>query len=87
MASTLAQLLPGTMSFPCNTVQNIVHFVQTKKTVEFQRFVRTGQKDVGNFSWVKCRLTPQVDLSQPLVLFEPEENNGHLQQMDIGGIF
>lgn len=85
---TLTQLLGGAMSIPEETAQTIVHFVQTKKTVAPQGRLRIGQKDrvisAGGVTWVKCRVPPQLDPSDSLVLFEPEENCVQLQQLDLG---
>lgn len=88
LAPTLTQLLGGAMSIPDDIAQTIVHYVQTKKTVTPQRRLRTGQRDrvlpAGSVTWVKCRVPPQLDPSDSLVLFEPEDSCVPLQQLDIG---
>lgn len=88
LASTLSRLLGGAMSIPDDTAKTIVHFVQTKKPVSAQGRLRTGPRDkvipAGSVTWVKCRVPPQFDSGDPLVLFEPEENCPQLQQLDVG---
>lgn len=84
----LTQLLGGAMSIPADTAKTIVHFVQTKKTVTPEGRLRIGQKDkvipAGSVTWIKCKVPPQLDPSDALVLFEPEESCVQLQQLDVG---
>ena len=84
----LTRLLVGAMSIPNDTAETIVHFVQAKKPDTPQGRLRTGQQDkvipAGSVVWVKCRLPPNLDPSVSLVLFEPDESNVHLQQLDVG---
>ncbi|KAG8004719.1 hypothetical protein GBF38_012795, partial [Nibea albiflora] len=80
--------LSGAMSIPKDTAKTIVHFVQTKKTDVPQGRLRIGQRDkvipAGSVTWVKCKVPPQLDPADALVLFEPEESCVQLQQLDIG---
>lgn len=88
LAPTLTHLLGGAMSISNDTARTIVHFVQAKGAGAAQGRMRIGQKDrvilAGKVTWVKCRVPPQVDPSDPLVLLEPEEGCVQLQQLDIG---
>lgn len=40
----------------------------------------------GHVAWVKCKISPNMDQLDTVVLFEPEENNVHLEQLDIGEV-
>lgn len=83
---TLTQMLREAMSIPNDTAQTIVHFVQRKKCVAPQGRLRIGQKVIpaGGITWVKSRVPLQLDPSDSLVLFEPEESCVQLEQLDIG---
>lgn len=65
------------MFISSDTARIILHFVQTKRAGVAQGHLRIIQKDrvmlAGRVTWVKCRVPPQLDPSDSLVLFEPQE--------------
>lgn len=87
-ASNLAKLLGGALSIPVDDAQGIVHFIQTRKETTAQGRLRMGYKDTivpaGSTTWVRCKVPPQLDPSESLVLFEPEESCVQLHQLGLG---
>ncbi|XP_077051158.1 uncharacterized protein LOC143701613 [Siphateles boraxobius] len=64
-----------------------MNFIQTYKPSMHQRLVRTGNYvttvPAGQVAWVKCQVPSAVDQADPLLLFEPNENSGHLTELEI----
>lgn len=87
-ASNLAKLLGGALSIPVDEAQGMVHFIQTHQENTAQGRLRVGYRDTvipaGSTTWVKCKVPPQLDPSERLVLFEPEESSVQLQQLGLG---
>lgn len=88
---TLVSLLRGAMNLQDDKASALVSFVQTKLTNEekvSRSVLRVGLHDVsipaGQVRHVKCRVPFPFDTSNPIVLFEPSENNPQLQQLDVG---
>lgn len=83
----LKSLLCGALSITDEKATNIVHFVQTKKDVVREGCVRVGQREkvipAGSVTWVKCKVPPNLDPSDSLVLFEPADHV-QLQRLDVG---
>lgn len=86
--SNLAKLLGGALSIPVDEAQGMVHFIQTHQENTAQGRLRVGYRDTvipaGSTTWVKCKVPPQLDPSERLVLFEPEESSVQLQQLGLG---
>lgn len=86
-ASNLPKLLGGALSIPVDEAQGIVHFIQTCQENTAQGRLRVGYKGTvipaDSTTWVKCKVQPQLDPSEPLVLFEPEESCVQLQQLGL----
>lgn len=85
----LTTLLFDSISASVDQVELLVNYIQTDKTSSCPRQeLRTGNYDTavpaGQIAWVKCQIPPAVDQSDPLLLFEPEENNAHLAELEIG---
>ncbi|KAL6486260.1 hypothetical protein MHYP_G00056520 [Metynnis hypsauchen] len=84
----LIRLLCTAISVPSDKAQNVVNFVQAKKTCVQQGRVRNGHRDLiipaGHVMWVKCRAPVGHDLSDPLVLFEPDEYSVPVEELDVG---
>ncbi|KAI4882368.1 hypothetical protein NFI96_008891, partial [Prochilodus magdalenae] len=85
---TLINLLCSAISVPSDKAQNIVNFVQTKKITTQPELLRTGQHDLiipaGQVSWIKCKVPMKSELSDSLVLFEPDENSIPMEELDVG---
>lgn len=66
----------------------MVLFIQTRKQNTAQGHLRLGYKDTvipaGCTAWVKCKVLPQLDSSESLVLFEPIESGVPLQFLGLG---
>lgn len=88
---TIVSLLRSAMNLQDDTATALVNFIQTKLTsdnVVSQSVLKVGLYDVvipaGQVKYVKCKVSSTVDMSNPLVLFEPTESNPQLQQLDVG---
>lgn len=84
----LITLLCNAFSLPEETAELVVHLVQASEpTVQCGR-VRTGKHETvipaGQVTWVKCSVPPHLDLSSSVVLFEPDESNVQLAELNIG---
>lgn len=75
----LTTLLSDSISASVDQVELLVNFIQTDKPATCPKLLRTGNYDTavpaGQVAWVKCQIPLAVDQSDPLLLFEPEENN------------
>ncbi len=87
LVPALTMLLSDAISVPADKVELLVNFIQTDKPSMYQRLLRTGNYDTavpaGQVAWVKCRIPSTTDQSDPLLLFEPEENSAHLTELEI----
>ena len=83
----LTTLLSDSISASVDQVELLVNFIQTDKPSTCPKLLRTGNYDTavpaGQVAWVKCQIPSPVDQSDPLLLFEPEENNAHLTELEI----
>ncbi|XP_039464084.1 uncharacterized protein LOC120437602 isoform X3 [Oreochromis aureus] len=87
---TIVSLLRSAMNLQDDTATALVNFIETKLTsdnVVSQSVLKVGLHDVvipaGQVKYVKCKFSSTVDISNPLVLFEPTESNPQLQQLDV----
>ena len=92
LVPVLVNLLCNAISVPSEKAEAIVSFIQTARPVMQQGRPRTGAQDIvipaGSVSWLKCRLPPNMDAHDSMVLFEAEENSVPLEQLDVGpGLF
>ena len=88
---TLVSLIRGAMDRQNDKATTLVNFIQTKLTSENdlnQSVLKVGLYDAvipaGQIRRVKCKVSSTFDTSKSLVLFEPNENNPQLQQLDVG---
>ena len=88
LVPVLVNLLCNAISVPSEKAEAIVSFIQTARPVMQQGRPRTGAQDMvipaGSVSWLKCRLPPNMDAHDIMVLFEAEENRVPLEQLDVG---
>ncbi|XP_061817764.1 uncharacterized protein [Nerophis lumbriciformis] len=89
--SALVTLLRGALSIENDKAIALVSLIQTHASHDSDvrhGMLKVGFHDVvipaGAVRQVKCRIPPMFDTSNPLVLFEPNENNPQLQQLDVG---
>lgn len=72
----LITVLSDAMSVSTENTECLVGSIQTYKTSVHQGQVQTATNDTvipaGEVVWIRC---PVIDLSDPLLLFEPEENS------------
>lgn len=87
LVPALTTLLSDAISVPAEKVELLMNFIQTDKPSMYQRLIRTGNYETtvpaGQVAWVKCQVPSAVDQSDPLLLFEPNENSGHLTELEI----
>lgn len=84
----LITLLCNALSLPEETAELVVHLVQASEpTVQCGR-VRTGKHETiipaGQVTWVKCSVPSYIDLSDLVFLFERDESNVQLAELNIG---
>lgn len=84
----LTILLCNTMLIPAEKAELLVSFIQADKpSVQCGR-LRTGRQDTvvpaGQVIWVKCQVPPNMNSSDTIFLFEPNENNAQLTELDVG---
>ena len=85
---TLTSLLCNAMVIPAEKAELLVNFIQTDKPpVQYGR-LRTGRQDTvipaGEVAWVKCQVPPHMELSDPIFLFEPDDDSIPLAELDVG---
>ncbi|CAI5636989.1 unnamed protein product [Oreochromis niloticus] len=84
---TLVTLLRNAICLPPEKAEVVVSFIQTVEPNMTQGRLRTGQRDViipaGQVTWVKCRVPSTMNLPDCLVLFEADEGNQALEQLDV----
>lgn len=88
---TIVSLLRGAMNLQEDKATVLVNFIQTKLTSDHsvsQGVLKVGLHDViipaGQVRHVKCKIPSTLDISNPLMLFEPCERNPQLHQLDVG---
>lgn len=85
---TLTSLLCNAMSIPTEKAELLVNFIQTDRPSVQNERLRTGRCDTtipaGQVAWIKCNVSPDMNLSQTVFLFEPDENSTRLAELDIG---
>ncbi|CAI5677437.1 unnamed protein product, partial [Oreochromis niloticus] len=83
----LVTLLCNAICLPPEKAEVIVSFIQTVEPNLTQGRLRTGERDViipaGQVTWVKCRVPSTMNPSDCLVLFEADEGNQALEQLDV----
>ncbi|KAJ7986951.1 hypothetical protein DPEC_G00333700 [Dallia pectoralis] len=88
LISTLVVLLCKALCIPAEKAELMVNFIQTSKPLVECGRLRTGRQDIlipaGQVAWVKCQVPPHMSTSDPVVLFEPEDNNVQLTELDVG---
>ncbi|KAF4090094.1 hypothetical protein AMELA_G00047990 [Ameiurus melas] len=78
------------MNLQDDKATSLVNFVHTKvaSNDSSQTRLKVGLQDVGipdgHVRHIKCKIPSTLDISNPLVLFEPSKNNPQLQQLEIG---
>lgn len=87
---TIVSLLRGAMNLQEDKATVLVNFIQTKLTSDHsvsQGVLKVGLHDViipaGQVRHVKCEIPSTLDISNPLMLFEPCERNPQLHQLDV----
>lgn len=84
----LITLLCNALSLPEETAELVVHLVQAGEPPEQCERVRTGQQETvipaKQVIWVKCHVPSHLDVSNPVILFEPDESNVQLAELDFG---
>lgn len=83
---TLIGLLSNAMVIPAEKAELLVNFIQTDKPTVQCGHLRTSRQDTvipaGHVAWVKCQVPPNMDLSDSVFLFEPDDNNVQLAELD-----
>lgn len=84
----LVTLLCGAIAIPTEKAEGIVGCKSATKPSIQHGLLRVGQNDiaipVGQVLWVKCIVLCNIDPSNSLVLFEPDEEGSSLLQLDVG---
>ncbi|CAI5670877.1 unnamed protein product [Oreochromis niloticus] len=84
---TLVTLLCNAICLPPEKAEVVVSFIQTVEPNLTQGRLRTGERDAiipaGQVTWVKCRVPSTMNPSDCLVLFEADEGNQALEQLDV----
>lgn len=84
----LTSLLCNAMVMPAEKAELLVNCIQTDKPPVQCCRLRTGRQDTvipaGQVAWVKCHIPPHMELSDPIFLFEPDDNSISLADVDVG---
>ncbi len=87
LMQTLTALLAGAIDVPNEKAQTLIEVIRTAEEVECGR-LKVVQRGViilaGQIAWVQCRITPKLEHSGSVVLFELQEDNTHLRCLDLG---
>lgn len=88
LISSLVVLLCNALCIPAEKAELIVSFIQANEpSVQCGR-LRTGRQDMvipaGQVAWVKCQVPPHMSTSDAVFLFEPDDNNVQLTELDVG---
>lgn len=85
---TLVTLLCNAMSIPADKAELLVNFIQTDKNKLQSKRIWAGRQETvipaGQIAWVKCQVPPTMDLSHSVFLFEPDDENVQLDELDLG---
>lgn len=85
---TIASLLGAALEIQGEQANAIVSFIQTQNTDDDHAEVKVGFQDVvirqGQVAHVKCEVPVSFNLSNQVVLFEPNEVSAQLEQLDVG---
>lgn len=88
LVPTLVSLLSSTIAVSSEEAKNLVSFVQTPEQCAQWGRLRVNRDSVlipaGQVAWVKCRVSPKMDQSGTVALFEPDVDNVQLEQLDMG---
>ncbi len=88
LISTLVVLLCNALCIPAEKAELMVNFFQASKPSVQYGHLRTGRQDTvipaGQVAWVKCQLPPHMSTSDTVFLFEPDDNNVQLTELDVG---
>lgn len=85
LVPTLVSLLSSAIAVSSEQAQTLVSFVQTPEHSGQWGQLRISRDSVlipaGQVAWVKCRVPSKMDQSGTVALFEPDEDNVHLEQL------
>ncbi len=88
LMSTLVVLLCNALCIPTEKAELMVNSIQASKPSVQYGNLRTGRQDTvipaGQVAWVKCQLPPHMSTSDTVFLFEPDDNNVQLTELDVG---
>ncbi len=88
LISTLVVLLCNALCIPAEKAELMVNFIQASKPSVQYGHLRTGRQDTvipaAQVAWVKCQLPPHMSTSDTVFLFEPDDNNVQLTELDVG---
>lgn len=84
---TLVTLLCNAMSIPTEKAELLVNLIKADEAPAQCGRLRTGRYDTlipaGQVIWVKCPVSPAMNLSESVFLFEPDDNNTQLAELDV----
>lgn len=88
LISTLVVLLCNALCIPAEKAELMVSFIQASKPSVQCGLLRTGRQDMvipaGQVAWVKCQVPPLMSSSDTVFLFEPDDDNVQLTELDVG---
>lgn len=84
----LTTLLCDAFSVTTEKADILVNLIQTGKCSAQHARLRTGKQDIiipaGQVIWVKCQVPPHIDLADCVFVFEPDDSNTQLTELDVG---
>uniref|UniRef100_A0AAQ6IVH8 Gypsy retrotransposon integrase-like protein 1 n=1 Tax=Anabas testudineus TaxID=64144 RepID=A0AAQ6IVH8_ANATE len=84
----ITSLLCNAMSIPSEKAELLVNFIQTDKPCVQSGRLWTGRHDTvipaGQVAWIKCQIPAIMDQSHSVFLFEPDDGNVRLEELDVG---
>ncbi|ROL50013.1 hypothetical protein DPX16_5772 [Anabarilius grahami] len=88
LISTLVILLCNALCIPAEKAELMVSFIQASKPSVQCGHLRTGRQDMvipaGQVAWAKCQVPPHMSTSDAVFLFEPDDYNVQLTELDVG---
>ncbi|KAI3369399.1 hypothetical protein L3Q82_007472 [Scortum barcoo] len=88
LITTLTNLICNAMSIPEEKAEVLVHFIQTDRSSALCSRLRTGKQDTvipaGQVAWIKCQVPPNMNSSDAVFMFEPDDTNVQLTELDVG---
>lgn len=88
LISTLVVLLCNALGIPAEKAELMVSFIQASKPSVQCGLLRTGRQDMvipaGQVAWVKCQVPPHMSTNDTVFLFEPDDDNVQLTELDVG---